>query len=73
MGSSLSAQTFGNLDACALDEPFYTLDAERTALSIRMVRHIQDEDKSQVELFTKDNLLTDTAKLTLKNPIVHDL
>jgi hypothetical protein len=38
-----------------------------------MIRKIQDEDKWQVILFTKDQSLADASRALMKNPVVHDL
>jgi energy-coupling factor transporter ATP-binding protein EcfA2 len=56
-----------------LDEPFYTLDPDRTLQALRMVRRVQDTHGWQVILFTKDPVLATDAGTVLKNATTYRL
>lgn len=56
-----------------LDEPFHSLDFERTLNALRMVRKVQDEQGWQVILFTKDATLAKVAVDLLKRGVRYEL
>jgi DNA repair exonuclease SbcCD ATPase subunit len=70
---AMKADPAGEKRLLVLDEPFTSLDPERTSSALRLVRRLQDERGWQVVLFTKDPGLADGAMAELKDPVRHDL
>lgn len=70
---AMKADPAGEKRLLVLDEPFTSLDPERTTGALRLVRRIQDDRGWQVVLFTKDPGLARQAEAVLKEPVRHDL